>query len=173
MGVVKRPVVIEGDDLMSNSNIPSFHKLSVPERVRAARDHGLLSSRDYKALLNGHNVLDLNQRRQHDRECHWRHGSPGWPRSQLPDQRASDYVVPLAVEEPSIVAGLSHAAKDGPLSGRLRDLEHRTDSDRPDPARRCAAPHQGAAAARAAQGRGTQPRQQPPPADGGARRRRD
>ena len=45
---------------MRKSIFPSFHKLSVQERVRSVRDRGLLSSHDYKALLNGDTVLDVN-----------------------------------------------------------------------------------------------------------------
>ena len=45
---------------MSSSSFPSLHKLSVKERMRTVRDRGLLSSQDYKALLNGDTVLDIN-----------------------------------------------------------------------------------------------------------------
>ena len=95
---------------MRDSNIPSFHKLSVPERVRAARDHGLLSSQDYKALLNGQNVLDLTNADNMIENVIGVMGLPvGLGLNFLINGR--DYVVPLAVEEPSIVAGLTHAAK--------------------------------------------------------------
>ena len=101
---------------MSKSNIPSFHKLSVPERVRAARDHGLLSSQDYKALLNGHNVLDLTNADNMIENVIGVMGLPvGLGLNFLINGR--DYVVPLAVEEPSIVAGLTHAAKTARLGG--------------------------------------------------------
>jgi hydroxymethylglutaryl-CoA reductase len=45
---------------VSSSTFPSFHKLSVKERARTVRDRGLLSSQDYKALVNGETVLDVS-----------------------------------------------------------------------------------------------------------------
>jgi len=101
---------------VGSSNIPSFHKLSVPERVRAARDHGLLSSQDYKALLNGHNVLDVTDADTMIENVIGVMGLPvGLGLNFLINGR--DYVVPLAVEEPSIVAGLTHAAKTARVAG--------------------------------------------------------
>ncbi len=101
---------------MSSSSIPSFHKLSVPERVRAARDRGLLSSQDYKALINGHNVLDVTNADTMIENVIGVMGLPvGLGLNFLINGR--DYVVPLAVEEPSIVAGLSFAAKTAREAG--------------------------------------------------------
>ena len=104
---------------MSSSTIPSFHKLSVPERVRAARDRGLLSSQDYKALINGHNILDVNNADAMIENVIGVMGLPvGLGLNFLINGR--DYVVPLAVEEPSIVAGLSFAAKTAREAGGFR-----------------------------------------------------
>jgi hydroxymethylglutaryl-CoA reductase len=104
---------------VSSSSIPSFHKLSVPERVRAARDRGLLSSQDYKALLNGHNVLDVTNADAMIENVIGVMGLPvGLGLNFLINNR--DYVVPLAVEEPSIVAGLSFAAKTAREAGGFR-----------------------------------------------------
>ena len=101
---------------MSSSHIPSFHKLSVAERVRAARDRGLLSSRDYKALLDGRNVLDVSNADNMIENVIGVMGLPvGLGLNFLINGR--DYVVPLAVEEPSIVAGLSFAAKTARVAG--------------------------------------------------------
>ena len=44
---------------MSDSSIPGFHKLSVPERVRAVRDKGFLSPEHSRAMLNAEHVLSL------------------------------------------------------------------------------------------------------------------
>ena len=101
---------------MSSSNIPSFHKLSVPERVRAVRDRGLLSSQDYKALLNGENVLPVNNA---DAMIENVIGVMGLPIGLALNFmiNGKDFVVPLAVEEPSIVAALSFAAKIARASG--------------------------------------------------------
>jgi hydroxymethylglutaryl-CoA reductase len=104
---------------VSSSTIPSFHKLSVPERVRAARDRGLLSSQDYKALINGHNVLDVTNADTMIENVIGVMGLPvGLGLNFLINGR--DYVVPLAVEEPSIVAGLTHAAKTARSAGGFK-----------------------------------------------------
>jgi len=101
---------------VSNSCIPSFHKLSVPERVRAVRDRGLLSSQDYKALLNGESVLDVANADTMIENVIGVMGLPvGLGLNFLINGR--DYVVPLAVEEPSIVAALSFAAKTARSAG--------------------------------------------------------
>jgi hydroxymethylglutaryl-CoA reductase len=88
----------------------------VPERVRAARDLGLLSSQDYKALISGHNVLDVTNADNMIENVIGVMGLPvGLGLNFLINGR--DYVVPLAVEEPSIVAGLSFAAKTARTAG--------------------------------------------------------
>jgi hydroxymethylglutaryl-CoA reductase len=101
---------------LSSSNIPSFHKLSVPERVREVRDRGLVSSRDYRALLDGRNVLDVTDADNMIENVIGVMGLPvGLGLNFLINGR--DYVVPMAVEEPSIVAGLTHAAKTARTAG--------------------------------------------------------
>ena len=101
---------------MSNSCIPSFHKLSVQERVRKVRDRGLLSSQDYKALVNGENVLDVSDADTMIENVIGVMGLPiGLGLNFLINGK--DYVVPLAVEEPSIVAALSFAAKTARSAG--------------------------------------------------------
>jgi hydroxymethylglutaryl-CoA reductase len=101
---------------VSRSTIPSFHKLSVPERVRAVRDRGLLSSQDYKALLNGEALLDVSSA---DAMIENVIGVMGLPVGLALNFliNGKDYVVPLAVEEPSIVAALSYAAKTARAAG--------------------------------------------------------
>ena len=93
---------------MSNSSFPSFHKLSVQERVRTVRDRGLLSSQDYKALVNGKTVLDVSDADTMIENVIGVMGVPvGLGVNFLINGK--DYVVPLAVEEPSIVAALRFA----------------------------------------------------------------
>jgi hydroxymethylglutaryl-CoA reductase len=101
---------------LKSSSFPSFHKLSVKERVRTVRDRGLLSSQDYKALISGENVLDLNDA---DNMIENVIGVMGLPIGLGVNFliNGKDYVVPLAVEEPSIVAALSFAAKTARTSG--------------------------------------------------------
>lgn len=101
---------------MSRSTIPSFHKLTVPERVRAVRDRGLLSAQDYKALINGEATLDVTSA---DAMIENVIGVMGLPVGLALNFliNGKDYVVPLAVEEPSIVAALSYAAKTARAAG--------------------------------------------------------
>jgi hydroxymethylglutaryl-CoA reductase len=97
-------------DNKADSAIPAFYKLSVPERVRAVRDKGFLNSQDFKSLLSGEHTLSLQNA---DRMIENVVGILGMPVGLAPNFRINgkDYVVPLAVEEPSIVAALSSAAK--------------------------------------------------------------
>ena len=101
---------------VSRSTIPSFHKLTVPERVRAVRDRGLLSAQDYKALINGEATLDVSSA---DAMIENVIGVMGLPVGLALNFliNGKDYVVPLAVEEPSIVAALSYAAKTARSAG--------------------------------------------------------
>ncbi len=88
----------------------------MPERVRAVRDRGLLSSQDYKALIGGHNVLDVTNADAMIENVIGVMGLPvGLGLNFLIND--TDYVVPLVVEEPSIVAALSFAAKTARSAG--------------------------------------------------------
>ncbi|HSN56040.1 MAG TPA: hydroxymethylglutaryl-CoA reductase, degradative [Candidatus Sulfomarinibacteraceae bacterium] len=101
---------------MISSSFPSFHKLSVSERLRTVRDRGLLSSQDTRALLNGAAVLDV---RGADTMIENVIGVMGLPIGLGVNflVNGKDYVVPLVVEEPSIVAALSYAAKTARAAG--------------------------------------------------------
>jgi len=101
---------------LSKSLFPSFHKLSVQERVRTVRDRGLLSSQDYKALLSGDSILAVNDADNMIENVIGVMGLPvGLGVNFLINDK--DYVVPLTVEEPSIVAALSFAAKTARVAG--------------------------------------------------------
>lgn len=101
---------------MSTSVFPSFHKLTVKERVRTVRDRGLLSSQDSRALLNGESVLAIDEADGMIENVIGVMGIPvGLGVNFLINGK--DYVVPLAVEEPSIVAALSFAAKTARACG--------------------------------------------------------
>ncbi len=93
-----------------SSCIPAFHKLTVPERVRAIRDRGLITPQDYKNLLAGRTVLSLSNANSMIENVVGVMGLPvGLGLNFLINGK--DYVVPMAVEEPSIVAAVSFAAK--------------------------------------------------------------
>ncbi len=84
--------------------------------MRTVRDQGLLSSQDSKALLNGETMLDVNDA---DNMIENVIGVMGLPVGLGVNFliNGKDYVVPLAVEEPSIVAALSFAAKTARAAG--------------------------------------------------------
>lgn len=100
----------------SGSRIPDFYRLSVQERVQAIEDRGLISRADAVALRNGEHTLRPNNA---DRMIENVIGVLGLPLGLglnfLINGR--DYVIPLVVEEPSIVAALSSAAKTARLGG--------------------------------------------------------
>ncbi len=94
----------------NKSRIPNFYKLSVEQRVAAVRERGWLSEDDQAMLNDGSHMLSLENA---DRMIENVIGVLGLPvglglNFQINNK---DYVVPLAVEEPSIVAALSSAAK--------------------------------------------------------------
>jgi hydroxymethylglutaryl-CoA reductase len=101
------------------SRIPHFYKMSVTDRVRAVRDLGLLSQDDFDRLAAGRATLDLSAA---DKMIENVIGVLGLPiglglNFQI---NGKDYVVPMAVEEPSIVAAISAAAKLARQSGGFR-----------------------------------------------------
>lgn len=80
------------------------------ERVRAVHERGLLSDADVERLNSGEATLDINAADKMIENVIGVLGMPiGLGLNFLINGR--DYVVPLAVEEPSIVAALSSAAK--------------------------------------------------------------
>jgi len=101
---------------LKDSCIPSFHKLSIQERVRAIRDRGLISHQDYKSLLAGRNVLSVDNAGSMIENVVGVMGLPvGLGLNFFINGK--DYVVPMAVEEPSIVAAASYAAKTARVAG--------------------------------------------------------
>lgn len=98
------------------SRIPDFYRLSVNARVRAIENRGLISRADSASLISGEHTLKLANA---DRMIENVIGVLGLPLGLglnfLINGR--DYVIPLVVEEPSIVAALSSAAKTARLGG--------------------------------------------------------
>ncbi len=98
------------------SRIPNFFKMGVEARVDALCERGLLTEGDLRALKSGEHTLKLHVADKMIENVVGVFGLPlGIGLNFLVDGR--DYVVPLAVEEPSIVAGLSGAARTARLSG--------------------------------------------------------
>ena len=90
--------------------IPEFYKLSVDERVRAVHERGRLTPSDFRALATGRHTLDLSAA---DRMIENVVGVMGMPlglgMNLLVNRR--EYIVPMVVEEPSVVAALGSANK--------------------------------------------------------------
>jgi hydroxymethylglutaryl-CoA reductase len=95
---------------MSDSRIADFYRLSQTDRIRALADRGMISSEDADALLRGNCLLSVNAA---DKMIENVVGVFGLPLAIAPNFLVNnkDYIVPMVVEEPSIVAGVSGAAK--------------------------------------------------------------
>ncbi len=107
------------------SLIPNFYKLSVPDRVREVHERGWLSKEDYEALAEGTHTLSIQNADSMIENVIGVLGLPvGLGLNFLINKK--EYVVPLAVEEPSIVAALSAAAKIARAGGGFQ-----ADADEP------------------------------------------
>ena len=100
----------------SGSRIPNFFKMGVEARIAALRDRTALTDDDLRALETGAHTLKLHVADKMIENVVGVFGLPlGVGLNFLVDGR--DVIVPLSVEEPSIVAGLSGAARTARLSG--------------------------------------------------------
>ena len=90
--------------------IPEFYKLSVEERVRMVHERGLIDTADFRALATGGHTLDLESA---DKMIENVVGVMGMPLGLGMNLVVNDrqYVVPMVVEEPSVVAALGSACK--------------------------------------------------------------
>ena len=95
---------------MDKSRIPNFYKMPINERLDAVYERGLISKKDYKLLKNQQQQLDISSA---DKMIENVIGVMGMPIGLGLNFLINDkeYVIPMAVEEPSIVAALSAAAK--------------------------------------------------------------
>jgi hydroxymethylglutaryl-CoA reductase len=101
------------------TRIPEFYKLSVSQRVHEVRKQGLLSNQDYQALASGDHTLSIQSA---DKMIENVIGVMGLPLALGLNFLINDkaYAIPLVVEEPSIVAALSSAAKIARAGGGFR-----------------------------------------------------
>jgi hydroxymethylglutaryl-CoA reductase len=90
--------------------IPEFYKLSIEERVKLVHERGLLNTTDFRALATGRHTLDLAAA---DKMIENVVGVMGLPLGLGMNLVVNDkqYVVPMVVEEPSVVAALGSACK--------------------------------------------------------------
>ena len=100
----------------ASSRIPSFFKLDMTSRIRALAERTALTDDDLRALESGAHTLKPHIADRMIENVIGVFGLPlGVGLNFLIDGR--DAIVPLAVEEPSIVAGLSGAARTARLAG--------------------------------------------------------
>ncbi|MBI33342.1 MAG: hydroxymethylglutaryl-CoA reductase [Gammaproteobacteria bacterium] len=95
---------------MDKSRIPNFYKMPIDERLDAVFERGLISKKDYTLLKNQQQQLDIKSADKMIENVIGVMGIPiGLGLNFLINEK--EYVIPMAVEEPSIVAALSAAAK--------------------------------------------------------------
>ncbi len=93
-----------------DSRIPGFYKLTVPERLHLLHDRALLTDTDHRSLMTGKHTISVQRA---DKMIENVIGVMGLPLGLALNflVNGEERVVPLVVEEPSIVAALSSAAK--------------------------------------------------------------
>jgi hydroxymethylglutaryl-CoA reductase len=106
----------EPAEAKQSSRIPNFFRMSVSERIAALHEKGLLDAEDVQQLISANHQLQLSVADKMIENVVGVFGLPmGVALNFLINNR--DYVIPLVVEEPSIVAGLSGAARMARLGG--------------------------------------------------------
>ena len=103
---------------MDKARFPGFYKLSIGERLKKVHENGWISDDDLNNLREGHHMLPASRA---DKMIENVIGVMGLPMGLGLNFRVNqkDYLVPLVVEEPSIVAALSSAAKIFLASGGI------------------------------------------------------
>jgi hydroxymethylglutaryl-CoA reductase len=95
---------------MSNSRIPGFYKLSVYQRLELLKERGFIDADTFKLLSSGANILSQEAADKMIENVIGVFSLPiGLGLNFLVNGK--DYLVPMVVEEPSIVAAVSSAAK--------------------------------------------------------------
>jgi len=95
---------------MSRSRIPGFYQLSVDKRLQLLHERGVLDEKDYAALRAGTYSLDVETA---DRLIENVIGVFSMPMGLGLNFQVNDldYLVPMVVEEPSIIAAVSSTAR--------------------------------------------------------------
>lgn len=95
---------------MKTSRIPNFYQYSVSERLKLLRQHGILNEEESRALTNGKYVLHPEEADKMVENVIGIFSLPmGLGLNFLINDK--EYIVPMVVEEPSIIAAVSSAAK--------------------------------------------------------------
>ena len=95
---------------MKTSRIPKFYNYTVRERLEILREKGIINADDFKLMINGGGILNSEGADKMIENVIGVFGLPiGLGLYFLINDK--DYVIPMAVEEPSVVAAVSSAAK--------------------------------------------------------------
>jgi hydroxymethylglutaryl-CoA reductase len=95
---------------MDQSRIPNFYKASIQERLDILRERGVLNKSDYYTFLNNNNVLTADEADKMIENVLGVFSMPmGLGLNFLINDKS--YLIPMVVEEPSIIAAVSSAAK--------------------------------------------------------------
>lgn len=105
--------------MLTDSRIPGFYRLTISARIDALAALGVFSSQEAQALQDGSHLLAVETA---DKMIENVIGTFGLPFAVAPNFliNGREYVVPMVVEEPSIVAGVSGAAKIARTGGGFR-----------------------------------------------------
>ncbi len=95
---------------MASSRIPKFYQYSVEERLRILVERGVLNREEYQMLLRGQQILDNAAADKMVENVVGVFSLPmGLGLNFLINDK--EYLIPMVVEEPSIIAAVSSAAK--------------------------------------------------------------
>ncbi|MFV1958117.1 MAG: hydroxymethylglutaryl-CoA reductase, degradative [Planctomycetota bacterium] len=105
--------------MTATSRIPGFYKQSVADRLRLLYEQGTLVKKDYEALLSNAEIVDAEAA---DRLIENVIGVLALPMGLGTNflVNGRDYVVPMVIEEPSVVAAVSSAARTVRAAGGFR-----------------------------------------------------
>ncbi|MDX1417322.1 MAG: hypothetical protein R3293_24155, partial [Candidatus Promineifilaceae bacterium] len=98
----------EKDNKIQSSRLPGFYKLSLDERLDVVAKWAGLDETE-KAVLNGHGLAPEQADLMIENALGTFELPLGIATNFLINDK--DYLIPMAVEEPSVVAAISHAAK--------------------------------------------------------------
>ena len=95
---------------MDKSRIPKFYQYNFAERLRILFEKKVINNEDYYEMLNFNNILSIDEADKMIENVIGVFGLPiGLGLNMLVNNH--EYIVPMVVEEPSIVAAVSSSAK--------------------------------------------------------------
>jgi len=104
---------------MVESRIPKFYQCSISDRLRILKQRNIISNECYKSLVSGNQVLTSEQADKMIENVIGIFGfSFGLSLNFLINDK--EYIVPMVVEEPSIIAAASAGAKEAAKSGGIK-----------------------------------------------------